>query len=145
KSKGAQEAHEAIRPTEAARTPETMRAQLEDRQLKLYELIWRRAMASQMKDAEIETTAATIASGTPYRFRATGSIVAKPGFMSVYQTDMKENLLPPLEEKDALDAKTIEPNQHFTEPPARYSEATLVKAMEERGIGRPSTYAPTIS
>ena len=145
KSKGAQEAHEAIRPTSAMRTPESVRQYLDDRQNKLYELIWRRAMASQMKDAEIETTSATIASGTPYRFRATGSIVDKPGFMSVYQTDMKENLLPPLEEKDALEAKSIDPKRHFTEPPPRYSEATLVKALEERGIGRPSTYAPTIS
>ncbi len=145
KAKGAQEAHEAIRPTEAARTPEAMRAHLEDRQLRLYELIWRRALASQMKDAEIETTAATLATGTPYRFRATGSTIAKPGFMSVYQTDMKENLLPPLGERDPLEARSIDPKQHFTEPPARYSEATLVKAMEERGIGRPSTYAPTIS
>ncbi len=145
KSKGAQEAHEAIRPTSAWRTPESVAPYLDDRQQKLYELIWRRTMASQMADAEIETTSATIATGTPYRFRATGSIVAAPGFMSVYQTDMKENLLPPLSEGDALEAKSVEPKQHFTEPPPRYSEAALVKALEERGIGRPSTYAPTIS
>ncbi len=145
KSKGAQEAHEAIRPTEASRTPESLRTHLDDRQLKLYELIWRRAVASQMKDAEIETTAATIATGTAYRFRATGSIMVAPGFMSVYQTDMKENLLPHLAEGDKLEEKKIESKQHFTEPPARYSEAAIVKAMEERGIGRPSTYAPTIS
>jgi DNA topoisomerase-1 len=145
KSKGAQEAHEAIRPTSAWRTPESVAQYLDDRQLKLYDLIWRRALASQMADAEIETTSATIATGTAYRFRATGSIVAAPGFMSVYQTDMKENLLPPLSEGDALEAKAVEPKQHFTEPPPRYSEATLVKALEERGIGRPSTYAPTIS
>lgn len=145
KSKGAQEAHEAIRPTSAWRTPESVSKYLDDRQNKLYELIWRRALASQMADAEIETTSATIATGTPYTFRATGSIVVAPGFMSVYQTDMKENLLPDLNEGDALDAKSIDPKQHFTEPPARYSEAALVKALEERGIGRPSTYAPTIS
>ena len=145
KSKGAQEAHEAIRPTEASRTPESIATHLDDRQLKLYELIWRRAVASQMKDAEIETTAATIATGTSYRFRATGSIVVEPGFMGVYQTDMKENLLPPLSEGDAVEEKSIEPKQHFTEPPARYSEAAIVKALEEHGIGRPSTYAPTIS
>ena len=145
KSKGAQEAHEAIRPTSAFRTPESVAPYLDDRQNKLYELIWRRALASQMADAEIETTSATIATGTPYRFRATGSIVASPGFMSVYQTDMKENLLPPLAEGDALEAKSVDPKQHFTEPPPRYSEAALVKALEERGIGRPSTYAPTIS
>jgi len=145
KAKGAQEAHEAIRPTSAWRTPESLADHLESRQLKLYELIWRRAIASQMADAEIETTSATISTGTPYRFRATGSIVASPGFMSVYQTDMKENLLPPLEEGDSLEAKSVDPKQHFTEPPPRYSEATLVKALEERGIGRPSTYAPTIS
>ena len=145
KSKGAQEAHEAIRPTSAWRTPESVAQYLDDRQNKLYELVWRRAVASQMADAEIETTSATIATDTPYRFRATGSIVASPGFMSVYQTDMKENLLPPLNEGDALEAKSVEPKQHFTEPPPRYSEAALVKALEERGIGRPSTYAPTIS
>ncbi len=145
KSKGAQEAHEAIRPTEASRTPESIAAHLDDRQLKLYELIWRRAVASQMKDAEIETSAATIATGTPYRFRATGSIVVEPGFMGVYQTEMKENLLPPLSEGDAVEEKSIVPKQHFTEPPARYSEAAIVKALEEHGIGRPSTYAPTIS
>lgn len=145
KAKGAQEAHEAVRPTSAFRTPESVAAYLDDRQQKLYELIWRRAIASQMADAEIETTSATIATGTPYRFRATGSIVASPGFMSVYQTDMKENLLPPLAEGDALSAEAVEPKQHFTEPPPRYSEAALVKALEERGIGRPSTYAPTIS
>ena len=145
KAKGAQEAHEAIRPTSADRTPESVAPFLDDRQNKLYELIWRRALASQMADAEIETTSATIATGTPYRFRATGSIVVAPGFMSVYQTDMKENLLPALAEGDALEAASVEPKQHFTEPPPRYSEATLVKALEERGIGRPSTYAPTIS
>ncbi len=145
KSKGAQEAHEAIRPTEATRDPESLRGALDDRQFKLYDLIWRRAVASQMKDAEIETTAVTISTKTPYRFRTTGSVVADPGFMAVYQTDTKDNLLPALKEGEALTLKSLEPKQHFTEPPPRYSEATLVKALEERGIGRPSTYAPTIS
>jgi DNA topoisomerase-1 len=145
KSKGAQEAHEAVRPTEALRTPDQVKPFLDDRQYKLYDLIWRRAVASQMKDSEIETTAATIATGTAYRFRASGSVVIDPGFMAVYQTETKDSLLPQMRESDALTAETIEPKQHFTEPPARYSEATLVKAMEEHGIGRPSTYAPTIS
>ncbi len=145
KAKGAQEAHEAVRPTEALRTPDSVRPYLDDRQYKLYDLIWRRAVASQMKDSEIETTAATIATGTAYGFRASGSVVIDPGFMAVYQTESKDNLLPAMTEGENLKAEKIEPKQHFTEPPARYSEATLVKAMEERGIGRPSTYAPTIS
>jgi DNA topoisomerase-1 len=145
KSKGAQEAHEAVRPTSAWRTPESVRDSLDDKQARLYELIWRRAVGSQMADAEIETAAATVSTGTPWRFRATGSTVVKPGFMLVYQTEMKENLLPQLAEGERLKARSVEPKQHFTEPPPRYSEAALVKALEERGIGRPSTYAPTIS
>jgi DNA topoisomerase-1 len=145
KSKGAQEAHEAIRPTEALRTPESIKSHLEERAWKLYDLIWRRAVASQMKDAEIETTGVNVGTSSVWGFRATGSVVVFPGFLHVYQTDSKDNLLPRLTEGDKLNCANLEPKQHFTEPAARYSEATLVKALEERGIGRPSTYAPTIS
>lgn len=145
KSKSAQEAHEAIRPTEVSHTPDAIKDKLDARQYKLYDLIWRRAVASQMKNAVMDSTVVNVATETPYTFRATGSIIEEPGFLEVYKTETKEHILPNLEEKDALDLKELRPKQHFTEPPARYSEATLVKAMEERGIGRPSTYAPTIS
>jgi len=146
KSKLAQEAHEAIRPTEVSHTPENVKAALDPQQLKLYELIWNRAVASQMMDAQFDATSIDIASRDgKLVFRATGSILKFPGFYKVYPDAVKETLLPEVNEKDTLNLKTIEPKQHFTEPPARYSEAGLVKALEERGIGRPSTYAPTIS
>jgi len=150
KSKSAQEAHEAIRPTDAARHPEEIGHYLEDHQRRLYEIIWRRAVASQMADAELSVTAIDIeaeaaGSGPKYTFRANGTTVAKEGFLAVYDSDVKETILPVLAEKDALSAKEVAPKQHFTEPPARYSEAALVKALEENGIGRPSTYAPTIT
>lgn len=149
KSKGAQEAHEAIRPTDVSLTPDSIASHLDARQYKLYDLIWRRAVASQMVDAEMETVAANIETaknGAPtYTFRANGSAIAKMGFMEVYGTDHKENLLPDLAEGDAVDPTSVETKQHFTEPPPRYTEASLVKALEEYGIGRPSTYAPTIT
>ncbi|PIY62778.1 type I DNA topoisomerase [Candidatus Uhrbacteria bacterium CG_4_10_14_0_8_um_filter_58_22] len=149
KSKGAQEAHEAIRPTGASLHPEIVSKYLDSHQAKLYDLIWRRAMASQMVDAEIDTVTvdaeATEQERPTYDFRATGSILVKKGYLEVYQSETKENLLPELNEGDGLQAEKIELKQHFTEPPPRYTEASLVKTLEENGIGRPSTYAPTIS
>ncbi|MFA6255002.1 MAG: type I DNA topoisomerase [Patescibacteria group bacterium] len=146
KSKMAQEAHEAIRPTSASNDPESVKQYLDDRQYKLYKLIWQRALASQMSEAVMDNTRVDIkAQATPYTFRATGSIIKFAGFLKVYPTSTKENILPELKIKDELDLIAIDPNQHFTQPPARYSEATLVKALEEYDIGRPSTYAPTIS
>jgi len=149
--KGAQEAHEAIRPTEVTATPDSLRSALEPRAWKLYSLIWSRTVASQLPAAQLNRTTVDISvsstsatSSTSAVFRASGSSVAFPGFMKVYQS-AKEKLLPELAQGDAVDTKSITPNQHFTEPPARYSDATLVKSLEEFGIGRPSTYAPTIS
>ncbi|MBI4435179.1 type I DNA topoisomerase [Candidatus Uhrbacteria bacterium] len=152
--KGAQEAHEAIRPTEVTATPDSLRSALEPRTWKLYQLIWSRTVASQLPAAQLNRTTVDIlvqptklsgpTSPSSTTFRASGSSVAFPGFMKVYQS-AKEKILPELAEGDAVDTKAIIPNQHFTEPPARYSDATLVKALEEFGIGRPSTYAPTIS
>ncbi|TSC56638.1 MAG: DNA topoisomerase I [Parcubacteria group bacterium Gr01-1014_18] len=143
KSKSAQEAHEAIRPTSVERTPESIKDQLEPRQYKLYNLIWRRTVATQMTDAVLAQTAVDISAGV-YSFRANGVILRFDGFLKIYKTMTKESILPELEEGDKLSANKIEPLQHFTEPPARYSEATLIKILEEHGIGRPSTYAPTI-
>lgn len=149
KSKGAQEAHEAIRPTSVAITPAIASLHLDDRQARLYELIWNRAVASQMADAEMLTMTVNIdatSAGKPhYGFRATGSVIQKKGFLEVYETDTKETFLPVLVGAEALRAESVEPKQHFTEPPPRYTEASLVKMLEENGIGRPSTYAPTIS
>jgi len=144
KSKGAQEAHEAIRPTDVNITPESIRAHLDPKQYKLYDLIWRRAVASQMKPAIILATTADMQSGK-YTLRATGSQLQFDGWLKIAPEKMNENLLPPLQNNDAVECKTLEGKQHFTEPPARYTEASLVKALEERGIGRPSTYAPTIA
>ncbi len=155
KSKNAQEAHEAIRPTSAARAPEEVAPHLTADQRKLYELIWRRAVACQMAPAVLDTVSVDLAADPKGRhlFRATGSTVVKPGFMAVYQEGMdeakekeraEERRLPPLEEGEPLMLVRIRPEQHFTEPPPRYSEATLVKALEEYGIGRPSTYATII-
>ncbi len=146
KSKMAQEAHEAIRPTDASNDPESIKEYLDERQYKLYKLIWQRALASQMSEAVIDNTKIDISAvGTSYMFRTNGSIIKFDGFLKIYPTATKENILPDLEKKDKLNLVSIIPNQHFTQPPARYSEATLVKALEEYGIGRPSTYAPTIS
>ncbi|NQV90517.1 type I DNA topoisomerase [Candidatus Uhrbacteria bacterium] len=143
KKKGAQEAHEAIRPTDASVTPESLQGTLEPRTVKLYKLIWSRTIASQLPSAELNRTSVDI-TVKDYRFRANGSSVAFDGFMKVYQS-AKEKLLPDLTEGTILETTSILPTQHFTEPPARFSDASLVKVLEEHGIGRPSTYAPTIS
>ena len=145
KSKGAQEAHEAIRPTDPARTPDSLASYLEPSQLKLYRLIWARMVASQMAEARLKQTAADISAG-PYSFRANGMNVVFDGFVRALgeKAALKETVLPDLLKGEKLPLKELKHEQHFTQPPARYSEATLVKALEEHGIGRPSTYAPTI-
>ncbi|MCH8049319.1 type I DNA topoisomerase [Patescibacteria group bacterium] len=143
KSKAAQEAHEAIRPTDVSATPDTLKGAIDAGQWKLYNLIWRRTVASQMPPAKLERTAVDI-SAKNFTFRANGSVIVFDGFMKVYKS-AKEKLLPKLAQGNAITATAIEPKQHFTEPPPRYSDATLVKILEEYGIGRPSTYAPTIS
>lgn len=152
--KNAQEAHEAIRPTSASRTPEQMREFLDTNQLKLYTLIWRRFVASQMRPALLETTSADIVpqkdgSDRECRFRATATRVKSPGFYQVYRADEEQedekNTLPPLEEGEVLDLRKLWPEQHFTQPPPRFTEASLIRSLEEEGIGRPSTYAPILS
>ncbi|MBI4092975.1 MAG: type I DNA topoisomerase [Candidatus Kerfeldbacteria bacterium] len=148
KSKGAQEAHEAIRPADPTVTPETVKPYLEDWQFKLYDLIWRRAVASQMAEAIMDSTTVDIAStGTTdkFTFRANGQVTKFDGYLKVATENVKETELPPLHRGEKVELKSITPSQHFTEPPARYSEAGLVKKLEEYGIGRPSTYAPTIA
>jgi DNA topoisomerase-1 len=152
KAKNAQEAHEAIRPTSVRHTPDDIKKYLSAEQLKLYTLIWKRTIACQMIHATINTVSVDFACGEGNRFRATGSTVVDPGFMAVYQEgvddskgDSDEKLLPPLEKGDSCKLNEIRADQHFTEPPPRYSEASLVKALEEHGIGRPSTYATIIS
>ncbi|MEK7655538.1 MAG: type I DNA topoisomerase [Patescibacteria group bacterium] len=144
KSKGAQEAHEAIRPTDPSRDPDLLVSSLDPGQLKLYKLIWQRALATQMQDAKLLGTSVDITGGNAM-FRATGQQVAFDGYLKLYPDQDKDKFLPELAEKDAIKTQEIEGKQHFTEPAARYSDATLVKALEELGIGRPSTYAPTIS
>jgi DNA topoisomerase I len=152
KSKNAQEAHEAIRPTSARRLPEDLKAHLKPEQLKLYNLIWKRTVASQMIHALLDTVAVDLACGEDNSFRATGSSVKDPGFMLVYREGKDdaplvsdERLLPVLREGEMVYLVDIRAEQHFTEPPPRYTEATLVKTLEEYGIGRPSTYASIIS
>jgi len=167
KAKNAQEAHEAIRPTDMARRPNDVAAYLDDEQRKLYELIWKRTVASQMESAILDQVGVNIpAADNSVVLRATGSVVAFDGFFRVYREghddtgngngadsvalgtkkgDDKERILPPLVEGTALERASVEPEQHFTQPPPRYSEASLVKALEENGIGRPSTYASIIS
>ena len=146
KAKGAQEAHEAIRPTNVELSPEKIKSSLNSKQLKIYTLIWQRAVASQSKPAVLEATTLDILdSSKKYNFRANRSIIRFDGFLKIYPTKTEENFLPALKEKDELKAEKIIPEQHFTQPPARYSEASLIKIMEKYGIGRPSTYAPTIS
>ncbi|WP_457674009.1 type I DNA topoisomerase [Thiolapillus sp.] len=153
KSKNAQEAHEAIRPTSILYHPKDIAKYLSKEQAKLYELIWKRTLASQMVHATLHTVAADLAAGEGNIFRANGSTIVNPGFMAVYQEgqddrkgkDSDEKMLPPLKEGEQVDLVAIRPEQHFTEPPPRYSEASLVKALEEHGIGRPSTYASIIS
>ncbi|MDP3762484.1 MAG: DNA topoisomerase, partial [bacterium] len=144
KTKGAQEAHEAVRPTDPARTPESVKEFLERRQLKLYELIWRKFIASQMPQAVFNATAIDIASGD-YTFRATGQTVKFDGFLKIYQMKFSEAELPDLAANEKLDLEKLSPDQHFTEPPPRYTEASLIKILEKNGIGRPSTYVPIIS
>ncbi|MGY6553622.1 MAG: DNA topoisomerase I [Wenzhouxiangella sp.] len=145
KSKNAQEAHEAIRPSTASLTPIKLRGRLSEDQYRLYELIWNRAVASQMIPAVYDTVSAEFDVGR-HTFRANGSTLIEPGFLKVYQdaqaTD--DNQLPELNEGDRIALAGIRPEQHFTEPPPRYSEASLVKALEDYGIGRPSTYASII-
>uniref|UniRef100_UPI001F006824 type I DNA topoisomerase n=1 Tax=Falsiroseomonas oryziterrae TaxID=2911368 RepID=UPI001F006824 len=161
KAKNAQEAHEAIRPTDVSRTPEQVARFLDERQRRLYELIWKRAVASQMQSAELDQTTVEIADASGRtRLRATGSVIAFDGFLRLYREDEDdraadaraglatsaveeedERTLPPMRERDALKTQGVQANQHFTQPPPRYSEASLVKKLEELGIGRPSTYA----
>jgi len=145
KSKNAQEAHEAIRPTEAGLTPVAVKSHLSVDQFKLYQLIWNRAIASQMIPAVYDTVAAEFDVGTA-TFRANGSTLVEAGFLRVYQDSNNEpdNQLPPLNEGDPIDLHALRGEQHFTEPPPRFSEASLVKALEDYGIGRPSTYASII-
>ena len=143
KKKGAQEAHEAIRPTDVTASPEDLRQKLSDEgQWKLYDLIWRRTLATQLPPAKLEQTGINLEAKN-YTFRASGSIIVFDGFMKVYRA-AKQTILPEVKEGDKVLDKGVDAKQHFTEPPARFSDATLVKVMEEHGIGRPSTYAPTI-
>lgn len=175
KSKGAQEAHEAIRPTEAANDPEALKSKLDNNQYRLYKLIWQRSLAGQMPEAIVDATVIDIdANNTKYQFRATGQILKFDGYLKIYpekskprtflREDIKSNSitlsnenknsqkgagkeveLPDVKKDEQLDLIKLNPEQHFTKPPARYSDAGLVKELEKYGIGRPSTYAPTIS
>lgn len=160
KAKGAQEAHEAIRPTKLSRTPDSVKKLLDRDQFRLYELIWKRTIACQMasarlKNLDVEIQSSQKGADLPYIFKAIGQTVLFDGFIKVYieSTDhpekeakgkKMEKLLPPLKENEELSCEKIDPTQHFTEPPHRYTEASLVKKLESEGIGRPSTYAPTI-
>src|SRR3990167_2724832 len=152
KSKNAQEAHEAIRPTSIEREPASLSKVLDKDQLKLYNLIWQRTLASQMVHATINTVSVDLSTGVDDLFRANGSTIHHAGFMSIYQESVdddkqkeEDRLLPELAEGEIIDLKAITPTQHFTEPPPRFTEASLVKMLEEHGIGRPSTYASIIS
>jgi DNA topoisomerase-1 len=153
--KDAQEAHEAIRPTDVSRTPESVKPYLDESMFKLYQMIWQRFVASQMVPAVFDQTTIDV-DANDYTFRATGSVQKFDGYLAAYQAVKEEeekddegdaagNRLPPVREGDQLRLETIRPEQHFTEPPPRYTEATLVKELEEKGIGRPSTYAAIIS
>jgi len=147
----AQEAHEAIRPTYPQKTPESLKIKLVKNQLKLYELIWRRFIACQMAQAVFDSTTVDILAAKAekqemsYTFRATGQILKFDGFLRVYPSKYKEAELPPLTNDEILELLKLIPSQHFTQPPPRYTEATLIKALEENGIGRPSTYVPILS
>ena len=154
KAKNAQEAHEAIRPTDFSKDPDKVSRYLDPDAAKLYKLIWQRTLASQASSAEIERTTADIevtgTDGKPYGVRATGSVIRFDGFLKIYEEGVddaigEDGALPALAKGDRLDPRKIEAKQHFTEPPPRYSEATLIKKMEELGIGRPSTYASTLN
>lgn len=156
RAKNAQEAHEAIRPTDLSRHPDDMKRYLDEQQAALYELIWKRTMASQMESAVLDQVSADISDGTDdVVLRATGSVVAFDGFLTLYQEieeddgkdddeENKDRRLPPLSQGDRTKLVDVEQNQHFTQPPPRYSEASLVKKLEDLGIGRPSTYASII-
>jgi DNA topoisomerase-1 len=150
--KNAQEAHEAIRPTDVARTPDSVVRFLNADQRRLYELIWKRAVASQMQSAELDQVSVDVTDGKGVTLRATGSVVAFDGFLKLYREDQDDaaeedegRMLPPMAERDPLRLGVVNALQHFTQPPPRYSEASLVKKMEELGIGRPSTYASILS
>ena len=153
KSKNAQEAHEAIRPTSAKRLPESLKDRLSWDQYRLYELIWKRTVACQMIHATMDTVAVELAAGDEHGFRANGSVIRHPGFIAVYREDLDDSKgdpdadrrLPEIAEGERLPLDEVQLEQHFTEPPPRYTEASLVKALEEYGIGRPSTYAAIIS
>jgi DNA topoisomerase-1 len=149
KKANAQDAHEAIRPTSTMKDPQSIKEYLSRDQFRLYKLVWERFVASQMAPAILDTVSIDLAQND-VMFRATGSTVKFPGFMKVYvegsddQPEEKENLLPALEKGDNVFSKDVDPKQHFTQPPPRYTEARLVRTLEELGIGRPSTYAPTL-
>ncbi|MFD1421265.1 type I DNA topoisomerase [Lactiplantibacillus songbeiensis] len=140
---GAQDAHEAIRPSSVFRTPASIKEYLSKDQFRLYQLIWSRFVASQMTPEVLDTMAVTI-DQNDVQFRANGSKTKFAGFTKIYDKTEKNNVLPDLSEGDALTLSKTDPQQHFTQPPARYSEANLIKALEENGVGRPSTYAPTL-
>ncbi|MBP6706994.1 MULTISPECIES: DNA topoisomerase I [Pseudoxanthomonas] len=153
KSKNAQEAHEAVRPTSALRTPAQVARYLSDDERKLYDLIWKRAVACQMVPATLNTVSVDLAAGSQHSFRASGTTVVDPGFLAVYEEgkdqknaedDDEGRKLPPMKPGDSVPLDRIHADQHFTQPPPRFTEAALVKALEEYGIGRPSTYASII-
>ena len=156
RAKGAQEAHEAIRPTGVERTPDAIKAHLNRDQQRLYELIWRRFVASQMIAALYDTRSVEVEAGPrgerPYLFRASGSVLRFPGFLVVYEETLSEDeqaeatqQIPPLEAGDLVDLLRLLPEQHFTQPPPRYTDATLIRTLEEFGVGRPSTYAAILT
>lgn len=153
KARGAQEAHEAIRPTDLSKTPKDLKEHLDPKQYRLYKLIWERTIACQMADAEVDVTTVTV-KADEYELITKGEIIRKPGFMKAYVESSddpedaiseKDTLLPDMTEGEKCDLEKVNAEQKFTQPPARYTEASLVKKMESEGIGRPSTYAPTIS
>ena len=156
KSKGAQEAHEAVRPTDLSRLPESLDKNLDSGQARLYELIWKRTIACQMQVAILDQTAADISAGSKYTFRANGQAIKFDGFIRAYtetkeddekteEDSYEEGQLPELSEKELLNLINLAKDQHFTEPPARYTDASLIKTLESAGVGRPSTYAPTLT
>ncbi len=152
RAKNAQEAHEAIRATDVVRTPDSVAHALNWDQRRLYDLVWKRAVASQMQSAELDQVSVEVTDGRGVKLRATGSIVAFDGFLKLYREDQDDaedaeegRMLPPMAERDPVRRGDVAANQHFTQPPPRFSEASLVKKMEELGIGRPSTYASILS
>jgi DNA topoisomerase-1 len=145
KNKGAQEAHEAIRPTNPTRNPENIKKYLDSRQYKLYKLIWQRTIASQMASAIADSTTIDIAANNKYTLKASGSVIKFDGFLKVYPMKLEDTILPEVREDEPLDLIKVISEQHFTQPPTRYNEASLIKTLEELGIGRPSTYAPIIN